>query len=97
MHDDKENMVHESVQMEGSVIIQPSYIGKNVKLNRSVVGPYASIGDGCIIQNSVVSNCIVQTNTKLVNAVIDNAMIGNSVEYNGEAKDLSIGDFTTVL
>jgi glucose-1-phosphate thymidylyltransferase len=45
----------------------------------------------------VVSNCIVQTNTTLVNAVIDNAMIGNSAEYHGEAKDLSIGDFTTVL
>ena len=97
MHNDHENLVHESVQMDGSVIIQPSYIGKNVKLNRSVVGPFASIGDGCIIQNSVVSNCIIQKNTKLVNAVIDNAMIGNSVEYHGEAKDLSIGDFTTVL
>jgi glucose-1-phosphate thymidylyltransferase len=97
MHNDLENMVHESVQMAGSVIIQPSYIGKNVKLNRSIIGPFASIGDGCTIQNSVVSNCIIQTNSKLVNAIIDNAMIGNSVEYHGEAKDLSIGDFTTII
>jgi len=62
-----------------------------------VVKPYVSIGDGCTIENSVVSNCIVQTNTKLINAVIDNAMIGNSIIYTGETKDLSIGDFTTVL
>jgi glucose-1-phosphate thymidylyltransferase len=66
-------------------------------IKHAVVGPYASIGEGTVIENSVVSNCIVQTNSKIKNAVIDNAMIGNYVEYNGEAKDLSIGDYSTQL
>jgi hypothetical protein len=29
--------------------------------------------------------------------VIDNAMIGNYAAYIGESKDLSIGDYTTIL
>ena len=95
MHAGGEKMVDETVTSEGSTIIQPSFIGKNVKLNRSVVGPYASIGDNCTIENSVVGNCIVQTNTKIKDAVINNAMLGNYVEYTGEAKDLSIGDYST--
>ncbi len=97
MHAEGETMVDDSVQTENALIIQPSFIAKNVVIKHSVVGPYASIGEGTIIENAVVSNCIVQTNSKLKNAVINNAMIGNFVEYVGEAKDLSIGDYTTNL
>jgi len=95
MHDAKEKLVDDSVSSENSTIIQPSFIGKNVKLKRAVVGPFASIGEGTTIENSVVGNCIIQSNTKIKNAVIDNAMIGSYVEFTGEAKDLSIGDYTT--
>jgi glucose-1-phosphate thymidylyltransferase len=97
MHAGGETMVDASVITENALIIQPSFIAKNVVIKHSVVGPYASIGEGTVIENAVVSNCIVQTNSKLKSAVINNAMIGNFVEYTGEAKDLSIGDYTTTL
>lgn len=97
MHNDGVKMVDDSAVLNQATIIQPSFIGKNVKITRAVVGPFASIGDGCVIENAVVGNCIVQNNSTIKNAIIDNAMIGNNVEYHGEAKDLSIGDFTTVI
>ncbi|OYU97726.1 MAG: nucleotidyltransferase [Bacteroidetes bacterium B1(2017)] len=97
MHEANEKMVDDTVVVEQGQVIQPSFIGKNVKITRSIVGPYASIGDNCTIENSVVSNCIIQTNTSIKKAVIDNAMIGSYVQYVGEAKDLSIGDYTTAL
>lgn len=97
MQDAGEKMVDDSVSLNQSLVIQPSFIGKNVKLNHSIVGPHASIGDDCVITDSIVSNAIVQSKTKIASAVISNAMIGSNVEYRGEAKDLSIGDFTTVL
>jgi glucose-1-phosphate thymidylyltransferase len=96
MHEAGNKMVDESVQLIDSHVIQPSLIGKNVKITRSIIGPNATIADNCVIENSVVGNCIIQSNTKISNANIDNAMIGSSVVYHGEAKDLSIGDFTTV-
>jgi glucose-1-phosphate thymidylyltransferase len=95
MQADGHQLIDDSVQSENSLIIPPCYIGKNVKINHSVVGPYASIGDGCVVEHSVVENCIIQTHTKIKHAVINNAMIGNHVEYTGESKDLSIGDYTT--
>jgi glucose-1-phosphate thymidylyltransferase len=97
MYTEGAKMVDDSVQTEDALIIQPSFIAPNVVIKHAVVGPYASIGEGCTIENAVVSNCIVQTNSKLKNAVINNAMIGNFVEYNGEAKDLSLGDYSTTL
>jgi glucose-1-phosphate thymidylyltransferase len=92
-----ETMVHESVKQEESLIIQPSFIGKNVVLKRAIIGPNVSIGDNCCVEHSVVSNCIVQTGSTIKSSVIENAMIGSYVEYKGEAKDLSIGDYTTVI
>jgi glucose-1-phosphate thymidylyltransferase len=96
MHAANQKMVDDSAKIEESLIIQPSLIGKNVVIKHSVVGPNAFIADGCQISNAVVSNCMIQTNTVIKNAVVDNAMIGSYVKYEGEAKDLSIGDYTTI-
>ncbi len=90
-------MVDATATIENSTIIQPSLIGKNAVIKNSVVGPYATIGDGCVVEKSVVENCIVQSNTKIKHAVINNAMLGSHVVYQGEQKDLSIGDYTTVI
>ncbi len=95
MHQAGEKMVDDSAVIENAVVIQPSFIGKNVRIRQSVVGPNAAIGDGCTIENTVISNSIVQHNTVITNAVIDNSMLGSNVVYSGEAKDLSIGDYTT--
>lgn len=81
---------------QNSSIIEPCFIGENVKLVNSTVGPHASIGDGSLIENSVVQNCIIQTNSKIINAELKNAMIGNCAEYTGKSNDLSIGDFCII-
>jgi len=96
MHEAGETMVDPSVSSINSLVIQPSYIGKNVKILGSIIGPYASIGDDCVLENAVVKNCIVQHNTTISKAYVENAMLGSHVNYHGEAKDLSIGDYTTV-
>ncbi len=97
MHEANEKMVDDSVVLENAIVIQPSLIGKNVVLKNCIIGPNASIGEACTIEQSVVSNCMVQNNTTIQKAVVDNAMIGSFVHYVGEAKDLSIGDYTTVI
>jgi glucose-1-phosphate thymidylyltransferase len=84
-----------SATLENSIVIQPSFIGENVVVKNSVVGPHASIGAHTQVENSNVSNSIVQTNCKIKNAVISNSMIGNFAECSREAEDLSMGDYST--
>lgn len=90
------NNVSSSVEVTNSTIIQPCFIGEGVQLVNAVVGPHASIGANTKISNSVLSNSIVQHNTEISNAVISNSMIGSYVKYNGLARDLSIGDYSTI-
>jgi len=91
----KEKLVSSSVKNENSVIIEPCFIGEKVTLINSVVGPYASVGAHTRVENSVLSNSIVQNNSHLKNVVIDNSMIGSHVGYVRAAEELSVGDFST--
>lgn len=95
MQDNGEKLVDETAELTDCTVIMPSFIGKNVKASRCVIGPYASIGNGCHLQASVVSNAIIQNNTDIKHAVIDNAMIGAHAKYHGTVKDLSLSDYST--
>lgn len=85
----------ENLISENSVVIQPCYLGKNVKLVNSVVGPHVSIGDNSTVINSVINNTVVQSDTQIKSANLENSMIGNKVEYDGRKSEISIGDFST--
>lgn len=82
-----------SASLENAVIIEPCFIGENVKIVNSIVGPHVSLGKGTIVENSVIRNSIVQTNAKLISANIVNSMVGNHAEIRAKALDLSVGDY----
>lgn len=88
------NLVSKDVVLENSEIIQPCFIGKNVVLKNTKVGPYVSIGENSIVENSTIVNSLIQTNVSISNANLDNAMIGNHAKYNGNYTSVSIGDYT---
>jgi glucose-1-phosphate thymidylyltransferase len=92
----QKQLVHESVEIENSIIIPPCFVGKNVKISNSVIGPHVSLGEGTEVINCNISNSIVQQDTSLKNAVLADSMIGSKVAYHGQALDLSLGDFTTI-
>jgi glucose-1-phosphate thymidylyltransferase len=79
-----------------SVIIQPCYIGPNVRIERAIVGPHVSLGEGSILSDVNISNCIVGNQTQLVKVNLNGAMIGAHAQYIGRSKDLSLGDFSSV-
>jgi len=92
--DRNKQLVNSTLVNENALIVEPCFIGENVVLRNSVVGPHVSIGDGCLIENAVLKNSIIQKNTKIRNTILNNSMIGMSAEYNGQAKELSFGDFS---
>lgn len=89
-----ENLVSQKIKNVNSVIIEPCYIGADVEIINSVIGPHVSVGEGTIIEQSVVSNSIIQQKGRIYNAVITNSMIGNYVTYNGNSKQVSLGDYS---
>jgi len=93
---DGENLISNSVQLDNANIIEPCFIGENVILKDTTVGPYVSIGDNTSILNATIKNSLIQTNSKISNANLDNAMIGNYVVFDGNFEAISIGDYSVL-
>ncbi|MGD0710589.1 MAG: sugar phosphate nucleotidyltransferase [Bacteroidales bacterium] len=91
-----EKRTSKTAVVENSIIIQPCYLGENVKITNSIIGPHVSIGENTTIDYSVITNSIIQSNTKISCVNLDNSMIGNYVEYFGSKKEVSIGDYTVL-
>lgn len=89
-------LIHTSLQKNNSVVIEPCFIDESVTLINSVVGPGVSIGKNVVIENSVISHSIIQSNTSVKNKLISNSMLGNNVRLVGELEDFSIGDYTVI-
>lgn len=89
-----EKLQSDNAKVNNSVIIPPVFIDDNAVIENSVVGPYVSVGKGTKIKNSRVINTIIQTETSIEDGHIADSMIGNSVEYKGDSRSLSLGDFT---
>lgn len=93
---DKEDLVSKSVSLENSKIIEPCYIGKNVVLKNATIGPHVSLGDDSIVENAHIVDSLIQTNTRIRNAKLKGAMIGNHAYYDGEFNSVSIGDYSVL-
>ncbi len=90
-----EKLIADSAVIENSALIQPVFIGENVKIMNSVVGPHVSLGEGSKIVDSRIKNCIIQTHTNVKGANLENSMLGNFVNFEESPEDLSLGDYSS--
>ncbi|AZA81961.1 nucleotidyltransferase [Chryseobacterium lactis] len=85
-----------SAVIENSLIIQPCFIGENVTISNSKVGPGVSLGNNTKIVNSNIENSLIQENTRINHGNLSNSMIGNSAQYFGVAREISLGDYSVL-
>ncbi len=87
-------LVHKSVKTNNSVIIPPCYIAEGVELHNSIVGPHVSLGENTIISNSLIRNSVIQSDSQVNDAILENSMLGNKATYQGKASNISLGDYS---
>ena len=92
------NIISDSAVIENSEIIEPCFIGADVVIKNSTLGPHVAIGNNTSVENSVITKSIIQNETQIIDAKINNSMIGNKVIFNGNntQQEISIGDFSEV-
>lgn len=95
---EREEMSHftATATIENSLIIQPCFIGENVKILNSKIGPGVSVGNNTVIINSNIENSLIQENTKINHGNLSNSMIGNSAQYFGVSREISLGDYSVL-
>jgi len=92
----EQKLISDSSRTINSVLIEPVYLGENVEIENTVIGPYVSVGDNSKISESRIQNSIIQKDSLIKNANLANSMLGNFVTFEGKATDLSVGDYNTI-
>lgn len=96
MQQDNSPELQSTPVLENATIIQPCVIDASVIIKNSTVGPHVSIGSGTVIEDSTITNSIIQSQSVIKNATLDDSMIGNKVHYNGAFTKVSLGDYTVL-
>ena len=85
-----------SAKISNSLVIPPCFIGENVVIENSKVGPFVSLGNGTKVVNSNIDNSLIQEKCVIDHGNLTGSMIGNYAEYYGVSRDISLGDFSVL-
>jgi glucose-1-phosphate thymidylyltransferase len=91
-----EELISDNAQIINSVIIPPCFIGKDVKIDNCVLGPYLSVGKQSHLKNSIIRDSIIQRYTYVEEINIQNSIIGNHADIHGISSEVNIGDYTSL-
>ena len=64
-----------SVNVPGVKVIAPCHIGKGVKISNSTIGPNVSVGDGCTIENSTISNAVLWDGVSVIDKTVSDVIV----------------------
>ena len=79
-----------------STIIEPVFIGRGAEIDNSVIGPFATIGHGAVVKNSIVRDSIVGEGASLSGVHLDQSLIGNTAVVTRAASHINIGDSSVI-
>lgn len=83
-------------KFEDSVIIQPSYVSDNAIIERSVIGPYASVADDAVVRDSIIKDSIISYGAKVTSSLLIESIVGNNAELTGHFHRLNVGNSSTI-
>lgn len=79
-------------KISGSVIIDPVYISKTARIKNSIIGPYASIGDDVEIENSIISDSIINEKAFIKDSNLTVSLIGPNAVVIGRRNSFNVGE-----
>ncbi len=81
---------------EGFTVVPPVFIADSAEITASVIGPYAHIDAGAVINNAVIRNSIIDERATVDNSILDNALVGEDAVVKGKSQKLFVGDKSVV-
>lgn len=91
-----EYLIKKMKQPKREGLKSPVFIGKNVSIENSKIGPNVTINDNCTIINSQLKEMIIDKNTWIENCDLKQSLIGKNVKVKGFKGHVMLGDYDTL-
>lgn len=72
--------------IEEFTVIQPVYIDPEAEIYTSVIGPYAAVGPGARVENSVLRHTVIDRGAEVEAALLEMSYIGSGQKVTGQFK-----------
>lgn len=82
-------------------VVEPSFIHPSAEIKNSTIGPYASIGANCKIDNCQISESILEADCEIKDAALSRSLIGKQAKVkgrgDGHVMQFNIGDTSSII
>jgi glucose-1-phosphate thymidylyltransferase len=83
-------------KFKDAVIIPPVFIADNAVIKRSVVGPYATVASGAIVEDSLVRDSIISDGARVSSSLLKKSIIGNNAIVKGHFNKFNVGNSSEI-
>lgn len=80
----------------GVVVVPPVFIHPSATIKHSVIGPHVSIGAGCVVENSIITDSIIEDNAHTYSVILESSLVGRSAILRRRTGIINAGDNTEV-
>ena len=87
---------HVDTPSNGNVYIPPVFIAPDATINRSVIGPYVTVADGSVVEDSVIRDSIISNGAKVYSSLLEESIIGNNALVKGNFNRLNVGNSSEI-
>jgi len=79
------------------VVIPPVFIHPTAEVVNSIVGPYVSLGAGCRVERSILSDSILEDEARVTDVILERSLVGRQAHIQRRAGTINAGDQTMVV
>lgn len=80
----------------GAVIVPPVYIHPDAVLERSIIGPYATVGGGAVVRDAIVRDSVLGEGAQVERAIVSGSLVGNNSMIHGRFHRYNLGDSSEI-
>jgi glucose-1-phosphate thymidylyltransferase len=90
------NNSSEAGRRPDAVIFSPVFIHPTAKVIGSIVGPNVSLGAGCLVENSIIRDSILEDEAQTYQVILEKSLVGRRAHLSRRAGIINAGDNTEV-
>lgn len=80
--------------IKGSILKSPVFIGKNSSIENCLIGPNVTIGNECVLKDSIIENSIIDSNSYIENVILQNSIIGKNCKVIQKKMTYNLGEYS---
>jgi glucose-1-phosphate thymidylyltransferase len=81
---------------QGVQVLPPVYVDPAAEVSESVIGPYASIGAGCVVERSEIKDSIIDDSTTILDSHLSSSLVGHQARIDGCTLPIIVGDNSVI-